>query len=125
MSRDIDIQVAQALGWTVAYNPERGKFELRNPDGVSVIAVDADSGDEGAAQTRWVGVPHYSTDMAAAWTLVEQCYSGDVRRLSNGAEYESYLVVERNGANADGYARADSAAAAICAAFLKLMEGQV
>lgn len=71
MSRELDIQAARLLGWTVAYNDERGKYELRNPDGVSVIAIDAEPGDEAAAQTRWIGVPAYSTEIAAAWTLVE------------------------------------------------------
>jgi hypothetical protein len=67
-------------------------------------------------------LPHFSTDLMAAWQIIEQCYSGSVGRLSNGAEYEAYLVIERDGKNADGYARASTAAAAIVAAWLKARE---
>jgi hypothetical protein len=68
-------------------------------------------------------VPPWSMDIAAAWLVVERFYSARIERLSDGEVYEAYLVTERDGANADGFARAPTAPLAICRAALAALGG--
>lgn len=67
--------------------------------------------------------PDYSTDISAAWQVVEKFYSMTFDRWSNGKEFRCYLVTARDGKNCDGMAVADTAPLAICrAALLAVME---
>lgn len=70
MSRDLDIWCAQTLGWTVRpwIGPSGTTFyTLRDPQEQAtgrygIVAHDTEA-------TAWLGVPHYSIDLAAAQSL--------------------------------------------------------
>lgn len=120
--RELDRKVAEALGYRVEYIDDLRCYKLLEPDGRPLAGCwPGPESAEFAHDKLWEMVtPHFSADMNTAWTLVELCYSGSVTRIFDGNEYESYLVIERNGTNADGFARAETAPEAICKAFLAL-----
>lgn len=68
---------------------------------------------------------NYSTDIASAWSITEKFYSATIDKLSNGAEYNAYLVTTDGKANVDGYARAKTMQIALCLAALKTKGIQV
>lgn len=117
--RELDRRCAEALGWTVYHYDKAHRdhcyYMLVDAEFVPVNFIDGSRTTEADA---WNDVPSFSEDISAAWTLIERCYSGRVGRLSNGDEYEAYLVIERNRVNADGFARARTPALAIVKAFL-------
>jgi len=100
MGRDLDVQVAEALGWTdveMAFGGAYGRGALRGkkPD------------------SAWCLVPHYSTNIAAAWRLVEQ-YDGEFYLDHDcGGWYALF------GENLDNGCYAPTAPEAICEAFIK------
>jgi ABA sandwich protein len=64
-----------------------------------------------------------STEIAAAWEVVDKFYSMKLDKYSNGSEWRCYIVGEKDGKNADGNSIADTAPLAICrAALLAVME---
>jgi len=68
-------------------------------------------------------VPQFSTDISAAWEVVDKFYSMTLDKYSDGSEWRVYLVTERDGKNVDAHAVADTAALAICrAALLAVMK---
>lgn len=64
---------------------------------------------------------YYSTDIRAAWEVVEKFYSMRLDRYSNGQEWRCYLVGARDGKDADARGVADTASLAICRAALLLV----
>lgn len=70
---------------------------------------------------KWHNIPYYSTDIAAAWTVVEKIKSKDRAiffELVNSVNYKWECQI------GGGNAEADTAPHAICLAALKAVEGK-
>lgn len=108
--RELDALIAEkVMGLKVDYEFE-GFGGLRVPSLV-------DKYDE------WGYLPDYSTDISAAWQVVEKFYSMKLDKYSNGQEWRCYLVGVRDGKNADATGVADTAPLAVCrAALLVVLE---
>ena len=81
--REMDAVVAEAMGyqvswWSLMPAEHKGDFNEWRPAmyGDSEIYAPAKYGDmpgkEMLRYGRWVGIPHYSTDISAAWPLIEE-----------------------------------------------------
>jgi hypothetical protein len=108
--RDLDKLVAeQIFDWCDFWENASSRYLMGYPPQEQVMGID------GERQEVW----SYSADIAAAWSITEKFYSANVSKLSNGAEFEAYLVTTDGKANIDGYAKAATAEIAICLAALK------
>jgi hypothetical protein len=106
--RELDVQVAEVLGWIWDTDPDTGDRALLGPElGTdseyvrSYWPTRSDSGE----------LPHYSTDIAAAWELVTSTKREiTIRHL--GVRW--YMLFE----GSELYSDAPTAPEAICRAFL-------
>lgn len=116
--RDLDAKVAEALGWIWVEHPDADLVYFRPPDMFRYGAVcRKDRGDLEYTNA----LPHYSTDIAAAWKVVEAMYeqglvvlikSDGLRRRDDEKRY-TILVSQ-----IDHRIDSDTAPHAICLAFL-------
>lgn len=74
-----------------------------------------DMGIDAERQEVW----RYSTELEPAWSITEKFYSANISKLSNGAEFEAYLVTTDGKVNIDGCAKAKSVEIALCLAALQ------
>ena len=111
--RELDKLVAEKIfGWcdfwentsSIGYH-----YLMGYPPQEQAMGIDAER------QEVW----NYSTDIAAAWSIIEKLYSANVSKLSNGAEFEAYLVTTDGKANIDGHAKAKTIEVALCLAALR------
>ncbi|MBW4478605.1 MAG: hypothetical protein KME54_17535 [Tolypothrix brevis GSE-NOS-MK-07-07A] len=72
-------------------------------------------GIDGERQEVW----NYSSDIVAAWSITEKFYSANISKLSNGTEFEAYLVTTDGKTNIDGHAKAKTVEVALCLAALE------
>ena len=70
--RELDREVAERLmGWTVREEEEQGLYTVRDGRGYAVDAPILAVRESDA----WAELcPHYSTDIAAAWSVLRECY---------------------------------------------------
>ncbi len=114
--RELDKLVAEKIfGWCDFWESSvtsAGWYYLKGcPPQEQAIGVDT--------KRQEAPVPKYSTDIAAAWAITEKFYSANISRLSNGTEFEAYLVTTDGKSNIDGHAKAKTVEVALCLAALK------
>ena len=111
--RNLDALVARmVVGWTwddvSAWAPGRSRY-ARNLPG-----------------REWEFLPHYSTDMAAAWELVERFDTAEVRRVykPGSRRGDFYWIASLTGPKAGAFGDASAATAplAICLAALDAVD---
>ena len=118
--RDLDKLVAEQIFnwcdfWKSPVTSTGWCYIMGYPPQEQAMGIDAER------QEVW----RYSTDIAAAWSITEKFYSATIDKLSNGAEYNAYLVTSYGKANIDGHARAKTVEIALCLAALKTKGIQV
>ena len=108
--REMDTLIAQkVMGWSA--DPEGYWLNKKeNYDDTGWGLIDQDKTTHHPSSRRFCP----STDIAAAWMVVEKFYSMSLNKYSGGDEWRVYLVTERDGANVDAHAEADTAPLAIC-----------
>lgn len=126
MTRDLDCAVAEALGWHIRTCAPYGEecpwrdYVLADKEGMRI-------GIGLTEEEAWQNVPHFSTDMSEAWRLVEllaaEGYTYAVEGLEPGGKpvrVSLFPATEELAERQDCSADADTPAAAICEAFLKV-----
>jgi len=123
--QEIDELVAEkVMGWHIvtegrrspAWYDSEGRYQHH-------VAADYESyeDDENFHLVNW----HPSQSMLWAEEVVEKFYSMKLDKYSNGEEWRCYLVMGKDGVNADGNGVANTAPLAICrAALLVVMESK-
>jgi hypothetical protein len=61
--RELDALVAEAIGWTFAHTED--EYDPRTPGSLTLVGVTPD-------KHRLAVVPAYSTDIGAAWTVLDE-----------------------------------------------------
>jgi len=124
--RELDVKVAERLGWTEIHFDDRIDFE----------------DDERTPLRKWVGIcpgqdfyrelPYFQEDIVAAWELVEHLVGKDLslqmvysirngRKLLNVTFHNNYDLLDMITTKSQSWS--DTAPIAICLAFLKATEG--
>ncbi len=106
--RELDLLIAKKVMGCYVRRNFKGCFDLVIPGGVNCIDFIEEEG-------AWFSVPHYSTNIAAAWEVVEKL-GNDFFELSRGG---SGLSDGWSALTAEGDAWAETAPHAICLAALK------
>lgn len=124
MDRELDVRVAKALGYTVYhYDKDYAKncyYQLFDGDGGPVVYTNGwRDGERKTEEEAWNDVPRFSTDLAAAWALVEYLIDNqmDTEVHCTRAQRNYFVLVHIiGGRKIREYA--DTAPEAICKAFL-------
>ena len=112
VSRELDRQVAEALGW----------FDI---EVIDEFVMGFNPNEPG--QNDWGQIPHYSTSIADAWTLVDiMVKAGWYPQIAYCADkkWECMIMDLEEDVENSVYRHADTAPLAICLAFLKWKEAQ-
>lgn len=114
--RELDVRVAEALGICVTVRHDREPCQ-------SVSTVKYTDGEWFSGESLFKPIAHYSTDIAAAWGLVERmrkdCYNVSLRLAWLGVwECAFWGKLPR------GAAQVSTAPEAICRAFLAATENK-
>lgn len=128
--RQLDCRVARAMGLITTTVSMGGRY----PDEVIHIACPPDKPDVWKGDPWSHVTPHFSTDIAAAWTLVEHAISTWPQVTGQPAKYWQFVSLRDGRWTAQireecasapvilSYATEPTLAEAIVAAFLKVME---
>lgn len=98
--------VARKLGWKIGRFKKDGKehYAIKDPESQSLML------------DSWSQLPPYSTDIGAAWEIVNWCEANDIAVIVDNATGWRCNLCD----DGDNAAEADTAPMAICLAFLKL-----
>lgn len=119
--RELDVLIAEkVMGWTW-YKTGRGARMLCEPHHGQLA-----DGSEPIANLATFSVPLYSSDIAAAWSIVEKMqelgWTFAIELFEDNGNYSAYF---KNTQNRDRYVgNADTAPLAICLAALKALGGE-
>lgn len=109
--RQIDKLIAEEIfGWSDFWeSPKNFYYLMGYPPEEQAMGLDAER------QEVW----NYSTDISAAWSIVDNFYSAFIEKLSDKPKYSAYLVSKDGPFSTDGSAEAQTVAIAICLAALR------
>lgn len=119
--REVDLLVAEKIfGWSDFWrSPSLSDRIMGYPPNEQAMGID------GERHEVW----NYSTDIKAAWSVVDVFYSADIGKYfdaeSGKARYKVYLVTTNGESNVDGRADADTVELAICLAALNAKDIEV
>jgi hypothetical protein len=121
-NRDLDRAVAERLGWHDFIRPGIPTYSTLGPDYAVPPGVDL------TPSRGYERIPRFSTDVAAAFTVVEACWQRGISmwigtNWPTGASRERWAVQwQPVGQNAHAWAYGETAAEAICHAALDALK---